>query len=162
MNFIQHWLARFQVHKAFPQETLDKIQAAIAAGEQDHLGEVCFAIEGGLPWFEAFTYTSARDRAEAAFARLRVWNTEGNTGVLIYILLAEQAIEIVADRGIAAKVAPEQWRAICSALEQACRDDKHAEGTMAAIASIHALLTEHFPASGRSNPDELPNRPVII
>ena len=162
MNLIQHWLGRMQVHKAFPQETLDQIQAAIAAGEQDHLGEVCFAIEGGLPWFEALTFTSARDRAEAAFARLRVWNTEGNTGVLIYILLAEHAIEIVADRGIAAKVAPEQWRAICAELEQACRDDKHANGTMAAIAAIHALLTEHFPASGRSNPDELPNRPVIV
>lgn len=162
MNLIRHWLARFQVHKAFPQETLDKIQAAIAAGEQDHLGEVCFAIEGGLPWFEALTFTSARDRAEAAFARLRVWNTQGNTGVLIYILLAEHAIEIIADRGIAAKVAPEQWRAICAALEQACRDDNHAQGTMAAIAAIHALLTEHFPASGRSNVDELPNRPVIF
>ncbi|MEO6076687.1 MAG: TPM domain-containing protein [Dokdonella sp.] len=162
MNLVRHWLARFQVHKAFPQQTLDKIQAAIASGEQHHLGEVCFAIEGGLPWFEAFTYTSARDRAEAAFARLRVWNTEGNTGVLIYILLAEQAIEIVADRGIAAKVAPEQWRAICAELEQPCRDGNHAEGTMAAIASIHRMLTEHFPASGRSNPDELPNRPQII
>ncbi|MFZ2235704.1 MAG: TPM domain-containing protein [Dokdonella sp.] len=162
MNPIRHWLARLQVHKAFPQATLANIQAAIAAGEQDHLGEICFAIEGGLPWFEALTYTTARDRADAAFARLRVWNTEGNTGVLIYILLAEQAIEIVADRGIAAKAAPGQWRAICASLEQACRDDNHAEGTMAAIASIHALLTEYFPASGTSNPDELPNRPVVV
>ena len=162
MNPIQHWLGRMQVRKTFPQATLDNIQTAIAAGEQNHLGEVCFAIEGGLPWFEAFTYTNARDRAEAAFARLRVWNTEGNTGVLIYILLAEHAIEIIADRGIAAKVAPEQWRAICAELERACRDDKHADGTMAAIASIHALLAEHFPATGRSNPDELPNRPTIL
>ena len=162
MKLIRHWLASLQVHEIFPQETLDKIQTAIAAGEQDHLGEICFAIEGGLPWFEALTYNSARDRAEAAFARLRVWNTEGNTGVLIYILLAEHAIEIVADRGIAAKVAPEQWRAICAGLEQACREDDHAEGTMKAIASIHGLLAEHFPASGRSNPDELPNRPIIF
>lgn len=162
MNIFRHWLARFQVPNLFPHETLDRIQSAIAAGEQDHLGEVCFAIEGGLPWFEAFAYTNARDRAEAAFSRLAVWNTEGNTGVLIYMLLAEHAIEIVADRGIAAKVAPEQWRAICEELEQACRDDRHAEGTMAAIASIHTLLTEHFPASGRSNRDELPNRPVIV
>ncbi len=162
MNLIRHWLGRMQVHKAFPQATLDKIQTAIAAGEQDHLGEVCFAIEGGLSWFEALTYTSTRDRAEAAFARLRVWNTEANTGVLIYILLAEQAIEIVADRGIAAKVELEQWRAICASLGQACREGSHAEGTMAAIASIHALLTKHFPAGGGSNPDELPNRPVII
>ncbi len=161
MNPVRHWLARFQIHKAFPQETLEKIQASIAAGEQDHLGEVCFAIEGGLPWFEALTYTSARDRAEAAFARLRVWNTEGNTGVLIYILLAEHAIEIVADRGIAAKVAPDQWRAICAALGQACRDNNHAEGTLAAIASIHMLLIEHFPSHGRSNLDELPNRPML-
>lgn len=161
MNLIRHWLARFQVHKTFPQETLDKIHTAIAAGEQDHLGEVCFAIEGGLPWFEALTYTSARDRAEAAFARLSVWNTEGNTGVLIYILLAEHAIEIVADRGIAAKVAPEQWGEICAALEQACRDDNHAEGTMAAIAAVHALLTEQFPSRGGSNLDELPNRPML-
>ena len=68
MNLIRHWLARFQVHKAFPQTTLDKIQSSIAAGEEDHLGEVCFAIEGGLPWFEALNYTSARDRAEAAAA----------------------------------------------------------------------------------------------
>ena len=162
MNLLRHWLARFHVHKTFPQESLDKIQAAIAASEQDHLGEVCFVIEGGLPWFETFAFRNARDRAEAAFARLRVWNTEGNTGVLLYILLAEQAIEIVADRGIAAKVAPQQWRSICAELEQACRDGNHAAGTLVAIASIHALLTEHFPASGKSNPDELPNQPVIV
>ena len=162
MNLVRHWLARFQVHKIFPQEALDKIQMAIAAGEQDHLGEDCFAIEGGLPWFEALGYSNARDRAEAAFARLRVWNTEGNTGVLIYILLAEHAIEVVADRGIAAKVAPEQWRAICAALEQAYRAGNHRDGTVVAINSIHRLLAAHFPAHGRANPDELPNHPVML
>jgi uncharacterized membrane protein len=102
MRWLNHVIARMNVARHFAPATLDTIQHAIAASEHRHLGEICFAVEGGLPLAEIFSGTTPRDRAHAAFARLNVWNTEHNTGVLVYILVADHAIEIVADRGIAA------------------------------------------------------------
>ena len=162
MRWIRHWLGRERVHGVFPTATLDAIQQAIADGEQRHLGEVCFAIEGGLPFPQSLAEFDVRQRAEAAFARLRIWNTEHNSGVLVYVLLAEHAIEIVADRGIAAKVEQAEWQAVCRVLEHAYRRGDYAEGTASAISAIHALLTQHFPSHYRANPDELPNRPVLL
>lgn len=162
MRWIRHWLARERVHRVFPTATLDAIQHAIADGEQAHLGEVCFAIEGGVPFPQSLGAIDVRQRAEAAFARLGVWNTEHNSGVLVYVLLAEHAIEIVADRGIAARVDQAQWQAICTTLQQAYRREDYAAGTASAIAAIHALLVAHLPADGLDNPDELPNRPVLL
>lgn len=162
MRWIRHWLGRESVGRVFPTATLDAIQSTIADGERAHLGEVCFAIEGGLPFPQSLGNLDVRQRAEAAFARLRIWNTEHNSGVLVYVLLAEHAIEIVADRGIAARMEQAEWQAICAALENAYRAENFVDGTTAAIAAIHAVLTEHFPATDHVNPDELPNRPVLL
>lgn len=162
MRWIRHWWARETLKRIFPSTTLDAIQHAIAAGESTHLGEVCFAIEGGAPFPKSLGTITPRQRAEAAFGQLGIWNTERNTGVLVYVLLAEHAIEIVADRGIAAKVDQAEWQAVCRALEQAYRNGDYASGTAKAIAAIHSLLATHFPSDGAANPDELPNRPVLL
>lgn len=163
MRWIRHWIGRERVGNVFNPSVLDAIQATIAAGEQSHLGEVCFAVEGGVAFpGTLFRDVDARRRAVDAFGRLGVWDTADNTGVLVYVLLAEHAIEIIADRGITAKVDPSQWQAICTTLEQAYRRGDFSAGSVAAIEAIHALLVEHFPVGDTPNPDELPNRPVIL
>lgn len=158
-----HHLSDFSLAKRrFPSSTLDAIQYAIATSEQKHLGEICFAVEGSLPFAEVLRSRSARERAHAIFAHLRVWNTEHNTGVLVYILLADHAIEIVADRGIAAKVDAAQWQPICALMQQHFSAGEYEAGAIAGVAAIGDLLTRHFPANGRRNPDELPDRPVLL
>ncbi|MEO6922633.1 MAG: TPM domain-containing protein, partial [Bryocella sp.] len=104
----------------------------------------------------------ARTRAEEVFARLRVWNTEHNSGVLVYILLADHAIEIVADRGIAAKVAQGEWQPVCALMQQHFARGEYEVGAIAGVAAIGKLLALHFPANGLRNPDELPDRPVLL
>jgi uncharacterized membrane protein len=146
----------------FPASTLDAIQHAIAASEQNHLGEICFAVEGSLPFADVLRSRSARERAHAVFAHLRVWNTEHNSGVLVYILLADHAIEIVADRGIAAKVDEAQWLPICALMQQHFSAGNYQAGAIAGVEAISELLVRHFPANGERNPDELPDRPVLL
>jgi hypothetical protein len=162
MRWLKHLIARTNAQRYFPPATLDAIQQAIADSENRHLGEICFAVEGGLPLTEVFSAHTPRDRAHAAFARLRVWNTEGNTGVLVYVLIADHAIEIVADRGIAAKVGEAEWSAVCALMQREFAVDEYEKGTLAGVAAITEILARHFPANGRRNPDELPDRPVLL
>ena len=112
-RILRHLFAEGSGRRRFPAQTLDAIRQAIASGEQRHAGQVCFVIEGALPLSELWRDRGARDRAAEVFARLRVWDTEHNSGVLIYVLLPDHAIEILADRGIAARVDAAQWQAIC-------------------------------------------------
>ena len=106
---------------------------------------------------------SARDRAITMFGKLRVWDTEANNGVLIYLLLAEHAIEIVADRGLARHVPAEHWQTIVAGMRGAFRAGRYEEGLDAAIAAVDALLVQHFPlAAGAANPNELSNKPFVI
>jgi uncharacterized membrane protein len=146
----------------FPPATLDAIQHAIAASENRHLGEICFAVEGGLPFAEIVARRTPRDRAHAAFGRLRVWNTEQNTGVLVYILLGDRAIEIVADRGIAAKVPEAEWVTIVASMQRDFAAGEYEKGALDGVAAIGEILAKHFPADGRRNADELPDRPVLL
>jgi uncharacterized membrane protein len=162
MRWLTHAISRVNAERHFPPETLDAIQHAIAASEHAHLGEICFAVEGGLPFSELAADRTARDRAHAAFARLNVWNTEHNTGVLVYILIADHAIEIVADRGIAAKVAQGEWTAICALMQRDFAAGDYRKGALAGVAAIGEVLTRHFPANGKRNADELPDRPVFL
>jgi uncharacterized membrane protein len=162
MRWLKHVLARSGAERHFAPATLDAIQQAIAASEHRHLGEICFAVEGGMPFGEVVAGRTPRERAEAAFARLRVWNTEHNTGVLVYILIADHAIEIVADRGIAAKVGEAEWREICALMQRDFANDEYEKGALAGIAAITDVLVRHFPAMGERNPDELPDRPVLL
>ncbi|MDZ7594015.1 MAG: TPM domain-containing protein [Thiobacillus sp.] len=147
--------------RAFPQATLDAIEAAIGAGEAAHGGEIRFAIENRLPGILVWRGMSGRERAIELFSNLRVWDTEHNSGVLIYLLLADHDIEIVADRGIAAQVAPAAWEAVAQTMEAAFRQGEFERGALDGIQQISVLLAVNFPPSGH-NPDELANRPVIV
>lgn len=147
--------------RAFPQATLDAIEAAIRASESTHGGEIRFAIENSLPGALVWRGMRGRERAIEMFSNLRVWDTEDNSGVLVYLLLADHDIEIVADRGIAARVAPAAWEAVAQTMETAFRQGEFERGALEGIAQISALLAAHFPPSGH-NPDELANRPVIL
>jgi uncharacterized membrane protein len=147
--------------RAFPQATLDAIEAAIRQSETRHSGEIRFAIETSLAPAWAWRGMSGRERAVEMFSHLRVWDTAENSGVLVYLLLAEHNIEIVADRGIAARVNQAQWEAVAQAMEAAFRQGEFARGALEGIRQIDALLTLHFPSTAH-NPDELADRPVII
>jgi len=147
--------------RAFPQATLDVIEAAIRASETRHGGEIRFAIENSLPGSLVWRGMSGRERAIEMFSSLRVWDTEHNSGVLVYLLLADHDIEIVADRGIAARVGQAAWEAVAQTMEAAFRRGEFERGALAGIARVSDLLAAHFPPTG-NNPDELANRPVIL
>jgi uncharacterized membrane protein len=158
-NLFNGW---FEMRRCFPRALLDDMAEAVTAGERDHLGEVRFAIEPRLPPLAVLHGQDARSRAEQVFTELRVWDTEGNSGILFYVLMAEHRIEIVADRGIARRVAQAEWDRICARMRELFAAGRWREGSMHGIAAAHALLTEHFPGDGRDNPDELPDRPVLL
>ncbi|MBA8885023.1 TPM domain-containing protein [Dokdonella fugitiva] len=160
MRLIRHLFASAKRH--FPPARLDAIQHAIAASEHRHHGEIVFAVEGSLPFTHVVRGRSARDRAEEVFARLRVWNTERNTGVLIYLLLADHAIEIVADRGVAKEIPEHEWVPVCALMQDYFRKADYEHGALEGVAAVGELLARHFPADGERNPDELPDRPVLL
>jgi len=147
--------------RAFPKATLDAIEAAVRLSETHHSGEIRFAIETRLAPAWAWRGMSGRERAVEMFSHLRVWNTAENSGVLVYLLLADHDIQIVADRGIAARVNQVQWEAVAQAMEAAFRQGEFERGALEGIRQIDVLLTMHFPSTTH-NPDELADRPVII
>jgi uncharacterized membrane protein len=155
--FMPPWAWR----RAFPPTTLDAIEAAIHSSESTHSGEIRFAIENSLPGNLVWRGMSGRERAIEMFSNLRVWDTEQNSGVLVYLLLADHDIEIVADRGIAERVDPAAWEAVAQAMEAAFRQGEFERGALDGIRRIGELLAQSFPGSG-DNRDELANRPVIV
>jgi uncharacterized membrane protein YgcG len=146
---------------AFPQTTLDAIETAIRDSETMHSGEIRFAVENSLKGFWVWRGKTSRERAVEVFSHLRVWDTEHNGGVLVYLLLADRVIEIVADRGIAARVDASEWERVARSMEAAFRQGEFERGAVEGIRQIGALLAMHFPP-GSNNPDELSNRPVIV
>jgi uncharacterized membrane protein len=159
INLFGGW---FQLRRRFPAALLDEMAAAIVAGERSHLGEVCFAIESRLAPLAVLEGLDSAARARQVFAQLRVWDTECNSGVLFYVLMAEHRIEIVADRGIAAKVAANEWNDICVRIRERFAREQWRDGSLEGIAAANALLARHFPGDGQVNPDELPDRPVLL
>jgi len=156
------WTDQRDVDRALPPEALARIEARVAASEQRHSGEIRVCIEPSLPTSYVLKRLKARDRAIMMFGKLRVWDTEHNNGVLIYLMLAEHAIEIVADRGLNRHVSVEQWRTIIDGMREAFRTSRFEDGLTAAIDAVDALLVRHFPATeGSVNPNELPNRPWV-
>jgi uncharacterized membrane protein len=151
------WLAR----QSFPKAGLDAVEAAVAAAEAGHRGEIRVVVALAPDLMDVLRGRLVRARAEEAFARLGVWDTEGNSGVLIYLAWAEHQVEIVADRGIAARVPAAAWEAICRDLTAGCRAGRPASALVSAVEAVGALLRAHFPAAGPENPDELPNRPRL-
>ena len=159
LNLFGGW---FRLPRHFPAALLDEMTAAIAASERTHLGEVRFAIESRLGPLAVLDGLDAATRAREVFARLRVWDTECNSGVLFHVLMAEHHIEIVADRGIAARVTSAEWDAICARMHERYARGQWREGSLEGIAAAHALLARHFPGDGQPSPDELPDRPVLL
>jgi uncharacterized membrane protein len=154
-------LNRWRVRRAFPRQALANIEKAIKASEAMHSGQVRFAVEGALDGAPLFKNQSARARSIDVFANLRVWDTENSNGVLIYLLLADRDVEIVADRGIDEKVQQAEWEAICRAMETEFRAGNFEGGVLKGIAAVTRLLAKHFPRSG-SNKNELPDKPVVL
>ena len=162
LRYFRHLTAgRWQVAHRFPKGSMDKIASAIHQSESTHMGELRFAVEAGLDWPELIADASPRERALQVFSQLRIWDTEQNSGVLIYLLLADRQVEIVADRGIDARVGQARWEAICQAMEQKFHTRDFEGGALEGIAAITALLQQHFPAQG-VNPNELPDHPVTL
>jgi uncharacterized membrane protein len=154
---LPHW----SVLRAFPKPVLGAIEAAIAASEASHQSELRFVVEAGLPLSALWRGQSPRARALELFSTLRVWDTAQNSGVLIYLQLIDRRVEIVADRGIDARVGPEFWPTVCHRMEQAFREERFEAGSLTALAEITAALSENFPPSG-GNPNELPNPPLVL
>lgn len=160
------WHEPSAVRRALPPAALARLTRRVQASEQRHSGEIRFYIEAGLPasylWRRLPLPQLVRQRALTLFGKLRVWDTEHNNGVLIYLLLAERSIEIVADRGLNHHVPPQDWQAMIARMADAFRAGRFEEGLTQALEEISALLVQHFPlATGTANPDELPDAPVL-
>jgi hypothetical protein len=144
---------------AFPKDAMATIEAAIAATEATHGGEIRFAIEGNLSAAELWRGVTARERAVQVFAHLGVWDTEANNGVLIYVLWADHDVEIVADRGFNGRVTSDEWTAVCKEMEQRFRGQDPQGAIVLGVQKVGALIARHFPAADRN---ELPNRPIML
>ncbi|MEO8319322.1 MAG: TPM domain-containing protein [Bradyrhizobium sp.] len=152
-----HWWKK----RYFPPKVLAAIEAAIKAGEATHSGQVRFVVEGALDGAPLFRNQSARERALDLFGQLRIWDTANNNGVLIYLLLADRNVEIVADRGIDAKVGTVGWEQICAAMEVDFKAQNFEGGAIKGIEAVSRALAAHFPRSG-GGVNELPDAPVVI
>jgi uncharacterized membrane protein len=150
------------VRRVLGDASLKRLEARVHDSEKKHSGEIRLCVEAGLPTSYLWKRLSARDRAIAMFGKLRVWDTEHNNGVLIYLLFAEHAIEIVADRGLKTRVADAEWQRIIGTMREPLRAGKFEEGLGLAIDAVEALLEKHFPAGANgANPNELSNKPWI-
>jgi uncharacterized membrane protein len=157
-HLVEH---RWRVRRIFSPEVLALIEQAIKAGETTHSGQVRFVVEGALDGAPLFRDQPARDRALDIFSQLRIWDTAHNNGVLIYLLLADRDVEIIADRGIDAKVGAAGWEKICRSMEADFRAGNFAGGVIRGIQSVSQQLAAHFPKRG-AGPNELPDEPVVI
>ena len=148
--------------KAIPPDLVARLTQRVAASERRHTGEIRVCVEASLPTSYLLRDASPRQRAVTMFGKLRVWDTEQNNGVLVYLLLAERAIEIVADRGLARKVDAGEWQRIVQRMGAAFREGRYEDGLTQALEEVSALLVAHFPASqGDVRPNELPDEPVL-
>lgn len=147
--------------RAFAPAVMDAIQREIASQEKRHGGEVFFVVEAELTTSQLWRDLPSRDRAREVFAMRGVWNTEENNGVLVYVLLADRRVEIVADRGIDRKVAPGDWQRIVRAMQDCFRDGRYEEGALAGVRSVSDLLAAHFPVR-HGDRNELADRPLLI
>jgi uncharacterized membrane protein YgcG len=147
------------VRSTFTQQALNEIETAIAATERTHGGEIRFAVEGNLSAPELWRNVSARERALEVFARLGVWDTDANNGVLIYVLWADHDVEIVADRGFNGRVTAGEWAAVCHQMEAHFRANRPQQAVIDGVRGVGALIAKHFPAIDRN---ELPDRPVML
>ena len=151
----------WRVRTAFPDRTMRAIEEAIRASEATHHGQIRFAVEAALDIQPLLRNQSARGRAIDVFSLLRVWDTADNNGVLIYLLLADRDVEIVADRGIVSHVGQDQWERICRAMEHAFREGRFEEGVLEGIRAVSAHLARYYPGQDKRR-NELPDSPVVL
>jgi len=149
------------VARAFPAEAMRAIEKAIGEEEKRHGGQLRVAVEAALPLADLLHGTGSRERAIGWFGRLGVWDTHHNAGVLIYLLLADRRVELVADRGIHAKVGTAAWEAICGEMQQEFARGQFERGAVIGVRAISDLLAEHFPPSGDQHND-LPDKPIVL
>ncbi|AKZ27388.1 TPM domain-containing protein [Ralstonia pseudosolanacearum] len=148
--------------RAFSPADLRQLEAAVREGEQRHRGEVRIVIEASLPVRDAWAGVTPRQRARTLFGLLEVWNTHEHVGVLLYLNLADHAVEILADRGIAARVEPHAWRAICETITHGFAQGVAIGPVLEALGQIHAVLAAHFPSDGAPRANELADKPLVL
>jgi uncharacterized membrane protein len=157
-----HWNAHLRPARVLlPPAALAQIEAEVHAAERSHRGEIRLAVETSLSFAQLCRSLGARERALQLFAALGVWDTAHNNGVLIYVLLADRAVEIIADRAIAAQIPAAEWAALCTEVAERFRQGDASAGCSVAIRGVAQRLARHFPASGGDG-DELPNQPVLL
>lgn len=168
------WWDESDTQRHIPPEMVQRLEASVAANEQRHTGQIRLCVEASLPGsyvrrLSATTSTTelVRQRALMMFSKLRVWDTQHHNGVLIYLLLAERAIEIVADRNLAGRVSPQEWQALVGRLASALSERRHEAGLKQAITETSALLEQHFARvrlganTGGGQVNELPDTPHL-
>ena len=162
IRFIAHMFSHpWQVRRHFSADALHHIEKAISTSEKTHAGEIRFVVEAGLHPYEILCNKTPKKRAVELFGRLNIWDTEHNNGVLIYLLLADRDVEIVADRGIHQHIGHDGWEAICREMEVLFRKGEFETGVLQGIAHISAALEKHFPQIGVSK-NEVSNKPLIM
>jgi uncharacterized membrane protein len=161
-RFLRHLFAsRWRTRRSFTDEVDAGIEAAIRAAEARTSGEIRFVIETALDPLAAGRGHAPRARAHEIFGQFRVWDTELRNGVLIYVLVADRDVEILADRGAAAMIPAAGWEAAARRMEEAFRAGRYREGAIAGVEAVGGLLEKHFPA-GAQDRDELPNQPTLL
>ena len=165
MNFrriLRHlWTPQRIVLRAFPASVMRAIGEAIHQSERRHRGQIRFAVESVLDWQRLIRDESPPERALDVFSRLRVWDTAENNGVLIYLLLADRHVEIVADRGVHARVGADGWEPICRRMEQHFAAGRFEEGVLQGIQAITEFLVKDYPSTGPAA-NELSDDPVVL
>lgn len=161
MRLIRH-LLHAPASRRFPEEAMQEIRQAIAQGERRHDGQVLFAVEARLPLRSLLGGNPARARAEDVFGNLRVWDTAHKTGVLIYVLLADREVEIVADRGVAACLPGRACDVVAELMRKRFQQDDWRGGALAGVKAMNALLTRHLPARADGRVGTLPDQPIIV
>jgi uncharacterized membrane protein len=166
MNFtriLRHVLTgKLALRRIFPAASLTAIEQAIQQSELNHGGQICFAVEAALNTIPLLKNQTARERAVEVFSQLHIWDTEHNNGVLIYLLLADRDVEVIADRGIHAKVSSEEWEVICRSMESAFRQQQFESGVIEGINAVGGHLRKYFPSDPNHKKNELTNKPVML
>ncbi|HEY3432908.1 MAG TPA: TPM domain-containing protein [Rhodocyclaceae bacterium] len=161
-RLLRHLLmSTWWTRRAFRAADLKAIGAAIAESESHHRGELRFVVEGPLNTLHVLRGFTPRQRAIEVFSQLKVWDTEENCGILIYVQMVDRKVEILADRGISAKVPQAEWDSLCRGMEKHFARGEYRDGVIQALQGASGLLSAHFPAQG-ARPNELPDAPVLL
>ena len=153
---------RSLARRIFPAKTLQAIQSCIANGETMHRAEIRVIVEAALPLAAVWQEQSARARAHELFARYRLWDTEENSGILLYINLADHKVEILPDRAVARVVKREEWHAVCKTITQGFAVENYHDSVLKGLAQLNDMLVAHFPVEGTAHKNQLSDKPLVL